>query len=76
MSNIVEVVARAICVAEGLDPDKTSVGFGHTIPKGVEYKLWQAHVKKAEAAIAAVHNYHDLSDLAEKYVDDSSEEKL
>jgi hypothetical protein len=62
MSDIVEAVARAICVAEGLDPDKTSIGFGHIIPKGVEYKLWQAHVKKAGAAIAAVRNYYDLSD--------------
>lgn len=67
MSDIVEAVARAICVAEGLDPDKTSIGFGHIIPKGVEYKLWQAHVKKAGAAIAAVHNYYDLSDLANEY---------
>jgi hypothetical protein len=67
MSDIVEAVARAICVAEGLDPDKTSIGFGHTIPKGVEYKLWQAHVKKAGAAIAAVRNYYDLSDIANEY---------
>lgn len=54
MSDIVEAVARAICVAEGIDPDKTSIGFGHRIPKGVEYKLWEAQREKAEAAIAAV----------------------
>jgi len=54
MSDIVEAVARALCVAEGIDPDKTSIGFGHRIPKGVEYKLWEAQREKAEAAIAAV----------------------
>lgn len=54
MSDIVEAVARAICVAEGIDPDRTSIGFGHRIPKGVEYKLWEAQREKAEAAIAAV----------------------
>jgi len=54
MSDIVEAVARAICVAEGMDPDRTSIGFGHRIPKGVEYKLWEAQREKAEAAIAAV----------------------
>ena len=53
MSDIVEAVARALCVAEGIDPDKTSIGFGHRIPKGVEYKLWEAQREKAEAAIAA-----------------------
>jgi hypothetical protein len=54
MSDIVEAVARAICVAEGLDPDKTSIGFGHRIPVGVKYKLWEAQRWNAEAAIAAV----------------------
>jgi hypothetical protein len=54
MSDIVEAVARAICVAEGIDPDKTSIGFGHRIPVGVKYKLWEAQRWKAEAAIAAV----------------------
>jgi hypothetical protein len=54
MSDIVEAVARAICVAEGLDPDKTGIGFGYRIPVGVEYALWEAQRKNAEAAIAAV----------------------
>ena len=54
MSDIVEAVARAICVAEGIDPDKTSIGFGHRIPVGVKYKLWEAQRWNAEAAIAAV----------------------
>jgi hypothetical protein len=54
MSDIVEAVARAICVAEGIDPDQTSIGFGYRIPVGVEYTLWEAQRKNAEAAIAAV----------------------
>jgi hypothetical protein len=54
MSDIVEAVSRAICVADGVDPDKTSIGFGHQFPKGVEYKLWEARRKQAEAALAAV----------------------
>jgi len=54
MSDIVEAVARAICVADGIDPDQISVGFGYRIPNGVEYKLWEAQREKAEAAIAAV----------------------
>jgi hypothetical protein len=54
MSDIVEAVARAICVAEGIDPDKTSIGFGRQFTKGVKYKRWEAQRKAAEAAIAAV----------------------
>jgi hypothetical protein len=54
MSDIIEAVARAICVAEGIDPDQTSIGFGYRIPVGVKYKLWEAQRWNAEAAIAAV----------------------
>ena len=57
MIGLTEAVARAICVAEGVDPDKTSLGIGYYIEKGKEYKLWEARIKAAEAAIAAVEKH-------------------
>ena len=48
----VEAMARAITVAEGVDPDARSVGFGRIMPKGKEYALWECRVRVAEAALA------------------------
>lgn len=53
-SGLLESVCRAICIADNIDPDRTSIGFGHTIPNGVEYKLWEVRIKAAEAAVDAV----------------------
>jgi hypothetical protein len=55
---LIETVARAICIAEGVDPDKTGYGLGVTMPKGEEYPLWKARVKAAEVAISAVNQYN------------------
>jgi hypothetical protein len=49
----VEAVARAICVADKVDPDFETVGYGVLMPDGKHYKLWEARVKQAEAAIEA-----------------------
>lgn len=52
---IVEKVARAICIADGCDPDAT--GYAVTdetrVEIGESYPLWKARIKQAEAAIAA-----------------------
>lgn len=51
---IVEKVARAICEADNCSPDAISCGLGNTMPDGVKYKLWEARVKQANAAIKAL----------------------
>lgn len=50
----IERVARAICVADGCDPDAIGYGLGIHMPKDAKYPLWKARVKQAEAAIAAM----------------------
>lgn len=50
----VERVARAICRADGCDPDAVGVGCGHTMPAGENYPLWRARVAQAEAALLAM----------------------
>ena len=51
----VEEVARAICAAEGVDPDK--VGYAMTDETssdlGKSYPLWKYRIKAAKAALAA-----------------------
>lgn len=44
-----EIMARALCVANDVDPDKESEGIGGVIPKGQKYKLWEAWVPYANA---------------------------
>jgi len=49
-----EAVCRAICIADDCDPDAESVGLGHIMPADHRYKLWQARLRQARAAIAAI----------------------
>lgn len=44
-----EEIARAICVADGVNPDAEGCGVGHSIPKGERYPLWKARLKQAAA---------------------------
>jgi hypothetical protein len=48
----IEKVARAICVADGVDPDAEGYG-GVQMPVGERYPLWKAREKQARAAIRA-----------------------
>lgn len=54
--NVVEVVARAICIAEGVDPDASTVGMGFYLPEGKNALLWEARANAARAAITALHD--------------------
>jgi len=54
--DIIEKVARAICLADGVDPD----GIGYAIRAetmnsfGASYPLWKMRIRQAEAAIKAL----------------------
>lgn len=50
----IEEVARAICVADGVDPDAEGCGLGVQMPAGEKYPLWRARLKQARAAIEAL----------------------
>lgn len=62
---LIEAVARAICIADGVGPDLESIGLGVIMPKGVRYKLWEARRKQAEAAMAAYEAYMNALETAE-----------
>lgn len=49
MSEMVERVARALCVADGCDPDHESAD-----PIDTGIKLWTRYVRDASAAIEAI----------------------
>lgn len=49
----VERVARAICKADGVDPEMICVGLGRTIPEGIKVPAWQVRIPQAIAAIEA-----------------------
>ena len=54
MSEMVERVARAICEADGVDPDKEICGMGVQLPIGELAPAWRARLKQARAAIEAM----------------------
>lgn len=54
MADMVEKVARAICRADGVDPDAIGYGLGVQMPKDAEYPLWKAREAQARAAIEAM----------------------
>lgn len=51
MTNMIERVARQICMADGVDPDAEGYGLGVQMPEGELYPLWRARIKQARAAI-------------------------
>lgn len=55
ISQQVERVARAICIADNVDPDLEVCGMGVQLPVGQIARAWQARIRQAEAAIAAYH---------------------
>jgi hypothetical protein len=40
--DILESLCRIMTVADGVDPDKETVGLGKYLPKGQTCKLWEA----------------------------------
>ena len=54
MTDMIERVARAICIEDGCDPDQIAVGIGHRMPEGKSYPLWHARTQQARAAIEAM----------------------
>ena len=48
-----EHLCRIICRADGVDPDRESLGCGGLISRDQPYKLWEARVRIAETIIAA-----------------------
>lgn len=49
----VEVAAREICLADGVDPEALGYGLGRQFPEGVRYPLWQARRAQARAALVS-----------------------
>ena len=55
MDTLVEKVARAICEADGVDPDQIGSGMGYAMPRGIDnYRMWEARKKQASAAIYCI----------------------
>lgn len=55
-TDLVTLVARAICVADGVNPDQIGYGMGYSVPRGINnYRMWEARRKQAEAAIACIY---------------------
>ncbi len=48
----VEAVARAMCEAEGVDPDLPCPGIGNLIPVGETWPAWKVRVPQARAVLA------------------------
>lgn len=46
-----EACCRAMCIAQGDDPDAEGRGMGHSMPLGSVYKLWEQRIPAARAVI-------------------------
>ena len=52
---LIEKVARAICIADGVNPDQIGSGLGYGMPKDIDnYRMWEARKKQAQAAIDCI----------------------
>ena len=49
-----EAIARAICAADGVDPDKQLCGMGVSMPVGELYPAWRGRLKQARATLIAI----------------------
>lgn len=66
--DLIELLCRAVCRAEGLDPDHIAGGLGVSMPKGSTYPLWQARRRIVIAMLDANGAWeyeHQPSDLSE-----------
>ena len=73
---LIEAVCRAICRAEGVDPDAEGYGLGVCMPVGAKYRLWEARRRQADAAIEALLDVYwaSMSDLRRMYRKEAFEE--
>jgi hypothetical protein len=71
---LIERVARAICAADGVDPDDEGYGLGTRMPLGVPTFLWEARVAQAIAAIEAYDAWN--YELAERGIDPAALEDV
>lgn len=46
-----EELCRALCIADGVDPDKEGYGLGQQMPEGQTYPLWRAREQQVRAMI-------------------------
>ena len=55
MNTLIEKVARALCEADGVNPDQIGSGMGYSIPRGINnYRMWEARKKQAQYAIDCI----------------------
>ena len=47
-------VAKAICIADGVDPDQVCYGTGRIMPEGWSGPAWRVRIGQARAAIRAM----------------------
>jgi hypothetical protein len=55
----IEILARLICQADGLDPDKEVTGLGALAPLDTKYPFWQTRIKYAVAIVKAGWNHQE-----------------
>lgn len=48
-----EECARAICMADNVNPDKIDYGMGREFPEGTQYPLWKARIEQVKAVLKA-----------------------
>lgn len=53
-SDMIEKAARAMCEAQGIDPDHICIGVGQKMPLGNRYPAFEYRIPDARAAIAAL----------------------
>lgn len=51
---MIERICRAVCIADGVDPDAEGCGLGAQMPAGERYPLWKAREKQARASLKAL----------------------
>jgi hypothetical protein len=49
----IEAAARAMCVAEGIDPEHVCIGVGRIVPEGEKWPAWKVRMGRADAAVRA-----------------------
>lgn len=62
-------MARALCRAEGVDSDREALGVGGRIPRDQPYRLWQAWINEAEAALAAMKEDEAMGETVDSVIE-------
>lgn len=48
-----EELCRAVCIADGVDPDAKGFGLGVQMPEGAQYPLWRVRARQVHAVLEA-----------------------